>query len=143
MITTSYTQDYSQADNFVVSPACPLGLGILSLPRVMEEVIKFIKSEDITMLASGQVFNTEKLRSELAEIRIKGFSVTVGERVVGNTAISSPLLGYDNEVLGAIAIGGPTFRFNEELATSYGTLLSTTARKISDQLHDVMIVDSG
>jgi DNA-binding IclR family transcriptional regulator len=107
--------------------------------NTVKEVFDIFKSSETPILASGRAINVDKLNEDLTSIRTRGFALSVEERAVGNIAVASPILGYNNQVLGAISMGGPAFRFTEKLALSYGTLLSNTAEKISDLLSNAMI----
>jgi len=102
----------------------------------IEQVINNLRQSGVSVLASGQVIDTDKLREELAEIRKQGFAVSVGERLAGVAAVAAPVFGRDRRFIGAISAGGPLSRFNVDLASSYGPLVSQVARKISLQLGD-------
>jgi DNA-binding IclR family transcriptional regulator len=60
------------------------------------------------------ITDRETLAAELATIRESGVAFNRQESAKGVHAIASPILGRDDEVLGAISIGGPAHRMTGE-----------------------------
>lgn len=56
----------------------------------------------------------EKLFDELKIIRNAGYAFSMNERVVGAFAISTPILGFGDHLLGGISISGLSARLNED-----------------------------
>jgi DNA-binding IclR family transcriptional regulator len=102
--------------------------------REIEMIVDNLIESGIRVLASGQNLDIDGLRKELVEIRKQGFAVSVGERVIGASAVASPIFGQDNRVAGAISVGGPLHRFSVDKARECGPLVSQVAEKISLQL---------
>jgi len=102
--------------------------------REIEMVIDNLIKSGIRVLASGQNLDIDGLRKELVEIRKQGFAVSVGERVIGASAVAGPIFGPDNRVAGAISVGGPLHRFGIDRASECGPLVSQVTEKISLQL---------
>lgn len=102
----------------------------------VEAVIDNLGKSGVSVLASGQPLDIDRLREELGEIRRQGFAVTVGERVAGGSGVAAPIFGYNHRVVGAISVTGPLPRFSADLARHYGPLVSQAARQISLKLGD-------
>lgn len=66
----------------------------------------------------------EELELELEEIKKKGFAISDGEPVEGYRSVSSPIMNSDGSVLGAISVGGPTYR------VEYSRLRGELAEKV-------------
>jgi DNA-binding IclR family transcriptional regulator len=72
--------------------------------------------------------------ARLEAVRQAGWAFAFSERVPGGSAIAAPLLGPGGRVLGAMSAQGPSFRFSQEVATSYGPRLAEVASRISATL---------
>lgn len=86
------------------------------------------------VLASGETLEIDRLKRELEETKRQGFCITVSERVVFTAAVAAPIFSRNNQVIGAISMGGPIPRFNAELAAKYAPLVSKAANEISLRL---------
>jgi DNA-binding IclR family transcriptional regulator len=87
-----------------------------------------------TVLASGQVLVVDEFRRSLEETRKKGFAVSSGRRIPGSVAVAAPIFRSNQEVIGAISIGGPFTRFTLGAAMEAGPSVSVAANNISMQL---------
>jgi DNA-binding IclR family transcriptional regulator len=63
---------------------------------------------------SNTITDPEELRSELAEIRDRGFAVARDEFVDGLNAVAAPAFSTTDEVIGSLVIAGPTHRMRGE-----------------------------
>ena len=72
--------------------------------------------------------------ARLAAVRRAGWAFAFSKRVPGGSAIAAPLVGPGGRVLGALSAQGPSFRFSQEVATSYGRRLAEIAARISERL---------
>jgi DNA-binding IclR family transcriptional regulator len=71
------------------------------------------------------------LRSELAAIKQRGYSCSVGEWLADAAGVAAPIFGSNRAVLGAISISGPAQRFTEENMSDYGKTLVSLTHEIS------------
>jgi len=87
---------------------------------------------------AGFTPNTVTSRRELAkrldEVRKQGYAVIVEEYEVGLNAIAAPLFGAGGEVLAAISLSGPAFRFTEDAMHDATPALLRAAAEISERL---------
>lgn len=74
-----------------------------------------------------------RLRTELAEIRAKGYALSLGERQPGAGSVAAPVFGYDGAVVGVISVCGPAERFTAEVDRAATHLLEVT-RDVSRRL---------
>jgi len=93
-----------------------------------------LKESGVRVFASGQSIDVDSLRMELGAIRSQGFAVSSGERLVGTAAVAAPVFGLHKQVAGSISTGGPSYRFGMEIATDFGALVSSMAKKLSADL---------
>lgn len=61
-----------------------------------------------------QTLTREKLETELPLIVQHGYATTRGELEDGLNAIAAPVFGHTGDVVGAISLSGPAFRFDPE-----------------------------
>lgn len=102
----------------------------------IETVIDSLARSGVSVLASGQPVDIDRLREELGEIRRQGFAISSGERVVATNSVAAVIFGHRHRVIGAISVSGPLPRFTADLARHYGPLISQAARRISVRLGD-------
>src|SRR3546814_8498867 len=68
-----------------------------------------------------------KLRAQVREARTQGYAYTSGERVPGASAIAAPLRDHTGFARYALAVTGPSFRFDDR----------------SDEFRDVLLNGAG
>lgn len=66
--------------------------------------------------------------------RVRGWSVSIGERVVGGSAIASPYFAADGSCRGALLLAIPSERLDEERIPELGRAVSAAARELSVRL---------
>lgn len=94
---------------------------------VWQEMVKEIKQfTDKTLIDHDQFI------LDLKEIRLKGYSVSMGEKFQEVGCVAAPVFN-DAGVIGCISISGPVYRFPEDI-TNYANLVTDSATKISRSL---------
>ncbi len=78
--------------------------------------------------------NLEQLQQNLATIREKGYAITRDEFEEGLIAVAAPVFGEGGEVITAVTIGGPAYRFKPEQVEEYAQLVVQTGQAISARL---------
>jgi DNA-binding IclR family transcriptional regulator len=96
-----------------------------------EEIEKFIKEEKLVSFTPKTITDPVKLIENLKEIRKKGYSIAVEERVLGATSIGAPVWNHTGKVVASISISGPTTRFTEQKIPIFISLIKEAAMKIS------------
>jgi DNA-binding IclR family transcriptional regulator len=74
------------------------------------------------------------LEKELAEVRERGYAVTVEEYEAGLNAVAAPIRSYEGEVVAAVSASGPAYRFGEERLHDVAPILVAGAADISHRL---------
>ena len=74
------------------------------------------------------------LAAELELIEEQGYAVSFGERVSDCSAITAPVFGFENKLLAAIGVVGPTERIKQNVHTHYLQHVLDAARLLSIQL---------
>ncbi|WP_338727476.1 IclR family transcriptional regulator [Haladaptatus sp. DJG-WS-42] len=99
-----------------------------------ERVEELIERHGLPPKTSKTITDPDKLRSELAEIREKGYAFDREEHVKGVHAIGVPLKLNDGHVLGALSIAGPPRRFSNERAIEMANHLLGVAEELTFNL---------
>lgn len=133
---------------FLAEPGSRLPLWCASPSKVIlafmeeneiEAVIGELIESGVRVLASGQAIDVDSLREELAEIRKKGFAVSVGERVPGTFAVAAPIFGLNHRVVGSVSVVGPLPRFSVDTVAKYSPLVSQAAGEMSLRLGSPLV----
>ena len=78
--------------------------------------------------------NPIMLRQEIEDIRKKGFAFSKDELKIGNYSIAAPVYNYENEVVCAITLVGPTSRLTDAKEERFTRLLIQAAKEASERL---------
>ncbi|WP_051465176.1 IclR family transcriptional regulator [Mycobacterium genavense] len=101
-----------------VGKVIPLSVG--SAGRVLmawdDEALEEVLRSELIQFTPATVTDPELLRAKVEQARRMGFAITSGERDEGATGIAAPVFDSHGQVLGALMISGPSFRFSHELA---------------------------
>lgn len=73
-------------------------------------LLAYLSQDRRKELLAKDPFTTE---TALAEVRERGYTISVGEREAGVTSISAPVFNANLEAVAAIALSGPSVRFTE------------------------------
>lgn len=99
-------------------------------PDDQEEVL----AGDLTDLTDRTIHDAQRLRARLAEVRLRGFAHSDGERQSGAGSVAAPVFDVDGAVVGAISICGPADRVDAVARDRYVPPLTTSADRISRRL---------
>lgn len=90
-----------------------------------------IEKQSMIVFTPNTITSAEHLRSELVQIRNRGYSVDNMEHEFGVKCVAVPVYKRDNSLLGAISVSGPSLRFDENAVQSYASTLLSCGREIS------------
>mgnify|MGYP001618146856 FL=1 len=97
------------------------------LPR--EEVDRFLEKAELRALTPDTPTTRRAVKSELAQIRQRGFATSSGETVSGAAALAAPILDSSGRPVAAINITGPKDRWTPaRMADTVQALLDATSR---------------
>ncbi len=88
--------------------------GKLHMAYLPEERIRRIVDRGLMRYTENTITDPDLLQRSLAQIRRQGVAFTVGEFDPGVAAISAPIVDCRQEVVAALSIGGPAFRFGDD-----------------------------
>lgn len=74
-------------------------------------------------LTSRTIVTPEDLLADCARVRERGYALSVAEEEVGASAVAAPLFSRGGEVVGALAIWGPSVRLARPRLAVYGARL--------------------
>ncbi len=89
--------------------------------------------EQLQQLTTSTLTDPAALQPQLAEIRRRGYAVTVDEVEEGFTAVATIIRGVLGDVQGALSIGGPTQRLTAARRAELGTTLCRAAQRLSPE----------
>jgi DNA-binding IclR family transcriptional regulator len=92
------------------------------------ELEKLLKNKDLFFYGTPDKYDETRLRQDLAQIRLDGFALDLGEMNPHVNAVSSPILNADGQPIGYITIVG---FFSEKDARGFGLLAKDAAKNIS------------
>jgi len=119
--------------NFVqVGDRHPLHLGA-SGKTLLAFVEREKQDELLSRLSEKYEIDISTLRSDLQEIKTRGYSFTKGERVIGSFAVSAPILDGEGTLMATLTLAGPIQRLSEEREAELVKLLTVAAKKVSER----------
>jgi DNA-binding IclR family transcriptional regulator len=80
------------------------------------------------------ITSLKALRSELADVRERGYAVAVDELEVGLAAVAAPIRGVHGDVLASLSVSGPTFRLDDAAIGEVTGAVQAAASDVSRRL---------
>ncbi len=90
-------------------------------------------AEPLVHAVTGLELDRARLRSELKQIRNRGYSVSDGEVEVGMSSVSVPVLSAKGDLIASLSIAGPVFRLPQTLVPNLVRDLNEKARQIGEE----------
>jgi DNA-binding IclR family transcriptional regulator len=75
---------------------------------------KVLGKSELVRFTPSSLVDKDEIRKELVEIRARGYALNIEGREQGIAAIAAPVFDFENKVPAALAIVGPTHRFQSE-----------------------------
>ncbi len=97
------------------------------------EIDDYLEHTDLRPLTDLTITETDRLRAELAEIRARGFALSLGERQSGAGSVAAPILDHTGHPVAAMSLCGPVERFRGETKRAAG-LIVEASRRLSRQM---------
>jgi DNA-binding IclR family transcriptional regulator len=98
------------------------------------ELERVIREVGLARLTPFTITDPDKLHEELAEIRRKGYAISLHEVRLEHIGIGAPVFDYRARVVAAISIAGPADRFPPERIQQLTREVLETAREASYRL---------
>lgn len=96
-----------------------------------EYINKFIAQVDFVKYTENTIIQKEKLRSELAEIKERGYAVDNMEHEDKIRCVAAPVFDYSGKLTAAVSISAPAQRMPMERITELSKLLVEYTQKMS------------
>jgi IclR family acetate operon transcriptional repressor len=113
----------------------PLHAGASSkamLAALGDDEVEAYLAGDLAPITERTVVDRDALRTDIAAIRDRGYSVSSGERLAGATAVGAAILDHEGSPVAAMSVAGPAERFED--VETVGPLLVTMATTASRAL---------
>jgi DNA-binding IclR family transcriptional regulator len=65
---------------------------------------------------------------------VQGYALAIDELEVGLTAVAAPIRNAHDDVIAALSVSGPTFRFDADQVAQAINLVLESAREVSHRL---------
>lgn len=92
-----------------------------------EQVDAYLREADLERVRAETPVDPDALRADLAEIRERGWAMSVAERKEGAASVAAPIRNHDGNAIAVISVCGPTERFLAEVEECRTALLEATA----------------
>lgn len=94
-------------------------------------VTRILHNRGLRRITAHTLVSPEKLRAELAEIRLKGYAFDNEEHAYGLRCVAAPIFDESGHTLAAISLSGPTVRITDDRVPELGALVARFTRRIS------------
>jgi DNA-binding IclR family transcriptional regulator len=92
------------------------------------------EADPLRRLTTHTITSPAALTAELAEVRVRGWAIAIDEMEVGLTAVASPILDAQGEVIGSISVSGPTFRLGARRVPELAAAVTVAAADVSARM---------
>lgn len=99
-----------------------------------EELLELFGEGNFESFTRNTITNIDQLMVELEKIRQQNYSIDDEELCAGLSCIAMPVRNFNNEVIAAISVSGPTTRLNFTKIMSIKEGLEEASRKIAEYL---------
>ena len=121
-----------------VGTATPIHVGsagkLLLAYTNKDERTDLLDHSTLDPITGATITDRAELEAEVEEVRRLGYAESHGERVVGASAISAPILSSDGTILAALSILGPDGRLTQERVDEFRPAVLAAASDISDRI---------
>jgi IclR family acetate operon transcriptional repressor len=98
-----------------------------------DEVESYIKG-GLPALTENTITDASELRGELQQIRERGYSTSWGGQEEGVNSIAVPIFTQGGQVMAAIGVAGPSYRFTPDKALETPEIVMGVAREVGKRL---------
>lgn len=100
-----------------------------------KELQKEIIDTGLHEFTKNTTIDADKLKSELEDIKQKGWSYTTGEYTDDVVGISVPIFDHIGKIFVSLTIAAPSYRITDEVAMRCLTLLQEGSKNIQEQIN--------
>jgi DNA-binding IclR family transcriptional regulator len=117
-----------------ISPCYCTGVGKATLAFQPEPVIEKVITAGLTPYTPHSISNADQLRTELAEIRARGFAYDLEEHKVNVRCVAAPIRNTAGKVFAAVSASGPARLMTDETLARFAPYVVGHADAISRRL---------
>ena len=108
-----------------------------------EEIERFL-AKPLASITERTLVDPDQLRRQVRQIRKRGYATSRSERVAGAaTGIGAPVFGAKGQVIGAVVVTIPSFRWRNDRLEETAATVMRHARRISGILDPTLARESG
>ncbi|WP_405062172.1 IclR family transcriptional regulator [Kribbella sp. NBC_01505] len=93
-----------------------------------------VLSAPLEQVLPDTITDPDVLAAQLAEIRERGFAISLIERTPGICSVAAPVFDYSGQAVGCLSISGPELRMPVEVLLEFGARLVPAAWEVSELL---------
>lgn len=108
--------------------------GKAMLSHMPEEFIDEYLASPLEAMTEHTITDPERMRAELAEVRMRGYAIDDEEYAIGLRCVAVPILDHEGAVLGAMSVSGPSAHFTEGKICYFAEKLTKYVREIQNKL---------
>ncbi len=116
-------------------PAHCSGVGKVLLAFLPDDRVEsIVRAKGLKRFTPNTITDREQLHAELCRIRERGYALDDEEIEVGLRCVAAPIKDASGDVIGALSISGPAFRFDGKEAERLTALALQAAARVSEAL---------
>jgi IclR family acetate operon transcriptional repressor len=113
--------------------------GKIFMAHMPEKELESVLQADLARLTPKTITDPADLRYELERVREQGYATSFEELEEGTNALAVPISSPNNEVIAAIGVVGPSYRFTPERALTHLDVIRSVAREVSHRLGNSLL----
>jgi IclR family acetate operon transcriptional repressor len=113
--------------------------GKIFMAHMSEKQLEGVFEAGLQSLTSKTITDPADLRYELERVREQGYATSFEELEEGTNALAVPIRSPNDEVIAAIGVVGPSYRFTPERAMSHLDVIRSVAREVSHRLGNSLL----
>lgn len=121
------------------TPLHSTSAGKIFLAHMPEKELERVLEEGLPGTTSKTITDPADLRYEIERVREQGYATAYEELEEGTNAIAVPITSPNDEVVAAIGVVGPSYRFTPERAMSHLDVIRSVAREVSHRLGNSLV----
>lgn len=116
-------------------PLHATSLGKVLISELKDEELEELLGKGNFEIYTPSTINTlDSLKAELQKVREQGFAIDNEELFHGLVCIAMPIRDYNNKIVAAISVSGPSFRMNFNKLTNIKSKLQHVSKELSDYM---------
>ncbi len=113
--------------------------GKIFMAHMSEKQLERVFEAGLQRLTAKTITDPADLRYELERVREQGYATSFEELEEGTNALAVPISSPNDEVIAAIGVVGPSYRFTPERAMSHLDVIRSVAREVSHRLGNSLL----